>query len=189
MEYGINNKIKYTTLQIRSILVRGNKQKTTKMAPTWIPPGGMGNGIERTYSQGNFIYYLLQYQRTDILVLLGPYTGWNQDLTVYTKNLQIMWQKRDPWGDLSAPKATLDSSFLSSLSDLLNDSKWIIITNSQNHFKSTFGSAYFISKNNEIKLAKLTKRNQEKQAFLGILACFLCIQLNCTDISEYYNLW
>ena len=61
MEYGIKNKIKYTTLQIRSILVKGNKQKNTKMAPTRIPPGGMGNGLERAYSKGNFIYYLLQY--------------------------------------------------------------------------------------------------------------------------------
>ena len=55
MEYGINNKIKYTTLQIRSILVKGNKQKTTKMAPTRIPPRGMGNGLERAYSKNYFI--------------------------------------------------------------------------------------------------------------------------------------
>ena len=55
MEYGINNKIKYTTLQIRSILVKGNKQKMTKMAPTRIPPGGMGNGLERAYSKEDFI--------------------------------------------------------------------------------------------------------------------------------------
>ena len=55
MEYGINNKIKYTTLQIRSILVKGNKQRTTKMAPTRIPPGGMGNGLERAYSKDDFI--------------------------------------------------------------------------------------------------------------------------------------
>ena len=55
MEYGIKNKIKYTTLQIRSILVKGNKQRTTKMAPTLIPPGGMGNGLERAYSKDGFI--------------------------------------------------------------------------------------------------------------------------------------
>ena len=74
MEYGIKNKIKYTTLQIRSILVKGNKQKMTKMAPTRIPPG-MGNGLERAYSNGKFIYYWLQNQRTNISVLLVPYTG------------------------------------------------------------------------------------------------------------------
>ena len=55
MEYGINNKIKYTTLKIRSILVKGNKQKKTKMASTQIPPGGMGNGLERAYSKDDFI--------------------------------------------------------------------------------------------------------------------------------------
>ena len=55
MEDGIKNKIKYTTLQIRSILVKGNKQKTTKMALTRIPPGGMGNGLERAYSKDDFI--------------------------------------------------------------------------------------------------------------------------------------
>ena len=55
MEYGIKNKIKNTTLQIRSILVKGNKQKMTKMAPTRIPPGGMGNGLERAYSKEDFI--------------------------------------------------------------------------------------------------------------------------------------
>ena len=55
MEYGIKkNKIKYTTLQIKSILVKGNKQRTTKMAPTRIPPRGMGNGLERAYSKDDF---------------------------------------------------------------------------------------------------------------------------------------
>ena len=55
MEYGIKNKTKYTTLKIRSILVKGNKQRTKKMAPTRIPPGGMGNGLERAYSKDDFI--------------------------------------------------------------------------------------------------------------------------------------
>ena len=57
MEYGINNKIKYTTLQVRSILVKKKyKQKERrKMAPTRIPPGGMGNGLERANSKSDFI--------------------------------------------------------------------------------------------------------------------------------------
>ena len=55
MKYGINNKIKYTTLKIKSILVKGIKQKMTKMAPTQIPLGGMGNGLERAYSKDDFI--------------------------------------------------------------------------------------------------------------------------------------
>ena len=106
--------------------------------------------------------------------------------SLYKKKLQIMWQKRDPWGDLSTPKATLDRSFPASLSDLIKDSEHVRIKNSQNHFKSTFGSAYLISNNNEIKLAKPTKRNQGKQDFFGILNCCLCSQLNSTDIAEYW---
>ena len=62
-----------------------------------------------------------------------------------------MWQKRDPWGDLSAPKATLERSFIYSLSDMLNESERVRIKNPQKHFKSTFGSAYLISQNNEIE--------------------------------------
>ena len=41
------------------MLVKGNKQKSMKKAPTQIPPGGMGNGLERAYSKDNFIYYWL----------------------------------------------------------------------------------------------------------------------------------
>ena len=56
MEYGINNKIKYTTLQVRSIIVEKKKaKKRRKMAPTRIPPGGMGNGLERANSKSDFI--------------------------------------------------------------------------------------------------------------------------------------
>ena len=45
MEYGIDNKSKYTTLQIRTTL--DCKKKDTDANP----PGGMGNGLERDYSE------------------------------------------------------------------------------------------------------------------------------------------
>ena len=64
MEYGINNKIKYTTLQIRSILVKGNKQKTMKMAPTRIPPGGWGMGSKEPI-QRMILLKRLQHQSTN----------------------------------------------------------------------------------------------------------------------------
>ena len=64
MEYGIKNKIKYTTLQIRSILLKGNKQKMTKMAPTRIPPGGWGMGSKEPI-QRRILLQWLQYQSTD----------------------------------------------------------------------------------------------------------------------------
>ena len=45
MEYGIKNKIKYTTLQIRSIIVTGNKQKNDENGTDANPPqGGWGMG-------------------------------------------------------------------------------------------------------------------------------------------------
>ena len=96
-----------------------------------------------------------------------------------------MWQKRDPWGDLSAPKTTLDSSFLSSLLDLLNDSEWIRIKNAPNHFKSAFGSAYFISENYVIKLAKPTKKEPRKARFPWDIGLLFVHPFKSTDISEY----
>ena len=56
MEYEINNKINYTTLHIRSkLILKINEQKATKRTPTQIPPGGMGNGLERAYSKNNLL--------------------------------------------------------------------------------------------------------------------------------------
>ena len=119
--------------------------------------------------------------------LLGPYTCWNQYFTTL-ENFWVSSEKGDTWGDLSAPEATSDRRFIYFLSYLIKYSENFRIKNSQNHFNITFGSAYFISKNDEIKLAKPMKRNQGKQAFLGILTWCFCIQLKCTDISEYLNL-
>ena len=64
MEYGINKKIKYTTLQIISILVKGNKQKMTKMAPTRIPQGGWGMGSKEPI-KSMILLQMLQHQSTD----------------------------------------------------------------------------------------------------------------------------
>ena len=86
---------------------------------------------------------------------------------------------------MSAPKDSLDRSFLSSLSDLLNDIERVRTTNSQNHFKSTFGSAYFISKNNEIKLVKMSNREPRKESFPWDLGLLFVQPIKSTDISEY----
>ena len=83
---------------------------------------------------------------------------------------------------MSAPKATLDISFLSSLSDLIKDSEHVRIKNAQNHFKSTFGLAYFISKNNEIKLAKTVNREPRFPWDLGLL---FVQPIKSTNIAEY----
>ena len=56
MEYENNNELKYTTLQIRSMLyLRNMNKKAKKRTRTQIPPGGMGNGLERAYSKIIFI--------------------------------------------------------------------------------------------------------------------------------------
>ena len=86
------------------------------------------------------------------------------------KKFEFFGEKGDPWGDLNAPKATSDRRFISLMSDLIKYRDHIRIKNSQNHFKSTFGSAYFISKNNEIKLAKPTKKEPRKARFPWDLA-------------------
>ena len=70
------------------------------------------------------------------------------------KNFEFFGEKGDPWGDLNAPKATLDRSFLYFLSKLIKYSENVRITYSQNHFKSTFVSAYLISTKMKLKLAK-----------------------------------
>ena len=88
------------------------------------------------------------------------------------KELRFFSEKGDPWGDLNAPETTSESSFILFLSDLLKDEEQVRIKYSQNHFKSTFGSAYFISKNNAVKLAKPTKKEPRKASFpwdLGLL--------------------
>ena len=51
-------------------------------------------------------------------------------------------ERGDPWGDLNAPEATFEQQlhFFSVKPD--KTSKHVRIKYAQNHFKSTFGSAY-----------------------------------------------
>ena len=51
MEYGNDFKSKYTTLQISTMLDWKNMNEKQEMTQTQIPPGGMGNGLERAYSE------------------------------------------------------------------------------------------------------------------------------------------
>ena len=73
---------------------------------------------------------------------------------------------------MNAPGTTSDISFLSFMSELINYSEHIRIKYAQNHFKSTFGSAYLISKKMKLKLAKQVKKEPRKASFpwdLGLL--------------------
>ena len=73
---------------------------------------------------------------------------------------------------MSAPKATSDKRFLSFLLEMLKEIKHVKIKNPQNHFKSTFGSAYLISQKVKLKLAKQAKKEPRKASFpwdIGLL--------------------
>ena len=65
-----------------------------------------------------------------------------------------------------------NSSFSYFLLHLLKNSKHVRIKYSQNHFKSTFGSAYLNSKKTKLKLAKQVKKKPRKASFpwdLGLM--------------------
>ena len=130
----------------------------------------------------------LQYQSTDKLELSWSLYRLKPRSYSYTKILQILWQKRDPWGDLNAPKATLDSSFFSSLSDLLKDNERVRITNAQKHFKSAFGSACLISQKMKLKPAKQAKKEPRKASFPWDLGFLFGKPMRCAFISGFYIL-
>ena len=66
---------------------------------------------------------------------------------------------------MNAPETTSDSRFLFFMSDLLKDSKKFRMKYAQNHFESTFGSAYFKPNKTELKLAKTVKKEPRKARF------------------------
>ena len=85
MEYAIYNEIKYTTLQIRSILVW--KEMTKKQQNTDAnPPRGDGEWARKSLFK-KYFFINSGYNIREMIYqkLLGPYTGWNQDLTIIQK--------------------------------------------------------------------------------------------------------
>ena len=101
------------------------------------------------------------------------------------EKFEFFGEKGDPWGDLNAPKATSYSSFLSLLSELLKYRENIRIKNVQNHFKSTFGSAYLISQKMKLKLAKQAEKEPRKAIFLWDLGLLFVQPKKCTDIAKH----
>ena len=88
------------------------------------------------------------------------------------KNFKILVKRETPGGIWTLLRPLLDSSFLSFLSDLLKNNEHVRITYTQNNFKSTFGSAYLISKKMKLKLAKQAKKEPRKASFpwdIGLL--------------------
>ena len=77
MEYGIDNKSKYTTLQIITALDWKKMNEKQKMTWTQIPPGGMVNRLERAYSKEPFIFIRsdLKYHKIKIDALWSLLCG------------------------------------------------------------------------------------------------------------------
>ena len=65
VEYEINNKIKYTTLKIRSMLVKKiNRKKATKRTPTQIPQGKWGMGSKEPIPK--IILFIIGYNISEL---------------------------------------------------------------------------------------------------------------------------
>ena len=77
----------------------------------------MGNGLKRAYSKDDFIIEVTISELSWSLYRLKP------RYYILCKIVTNYVTKESPWGDLSAPNATLDSRLFSPLSDLLNESK------------------------------------------------------------------
>ena len=128
----------------------------------------------------------LQYQRTDKLELSWSLYRLKPSFLQFCKNeLRFFSEKGDPWGGLNALETTSDSKFLLFLSYLLKYSDNVRIIYSQNHFKSTFGSAYFISKNNAVKLAKPVKKEPRKASFPWDLGLLFVLPMKYALISGF----
>ena len=78
----------------------------------------------------------------------------------------------DPLGDLNAPEDTSEQKLPLFSVTPAKKSDHFTITYAENHFKSTFGSAYLNSKKIKLKLAKQVKKEPRKASFpcdLGLL--------------------
>ena len=62
--------------------------------------------------------------------------------------LKITVKKGDRWGDSDGPKATFEQHLLLFLLCLIKYNEIIIMKDSQKHFETAFGSAYFKPKKN-----------------------------------------
>ena len=77
MEYEIDNESKYTTLQIRYMLVWKDMSKKLKIDTDANPPRGMVNRLERAYSKGPFLFIssYLKYQKIGVDALWSLLSG------------------------------------------------------------------------------------------------------------------
>ena len=140
MEYGNDFKSKYTTLHISTTLYWKKMNEKQKMTWTQIPPRGMGNGLERAYSE----LFLLPavkisanwYDASLFLYRMKP-------RAYKVKKLKISENGETPEGSGWPKSHFSDSTSSSFLLYLIKISKFIKIKYAQNYFESTFGSTHF----------------------------------------------
>ena len=105
MEYGNYFKSNYTTLQISTMLYWKKMNKKQKMTQTQIPQGGMGNGLERAYSE----LFLLPAVTISAKLYDSSWFLWRMKPRAYkVQKLKISIKKGDPWGDSQGPKVTFE---------------------------------------------------------------------------------
>ena len=105
MEYGIDMKSNYTTLQINTTLDWKKMNEKQKMTWTQIPLGGMGNGLQRAYSK----LFLLPVVTISAKWYDASWFLYRMKPKAYkVQKLKISVKKGDPWGDLTATEATFE---------------------------------------------------------------------------------
>ena len=140
MEYGIYFKSKYTNLHIISTLYWKNMNEKQKMTRMQIPLGGMGNGLERAYSE----LLLLPVVTISKKWYDASWFLYRMKLRSYkVQKLNISVKKGDPWGTQKAQKSLSNISSSSFLLYLLKTSNIIRLKYAQKNSESTFGSTYF----------------------------------------------
>ena len=100
----------------------------------------------------------------------------SRDYKVRKSKVLVKWET--PGGIWTLLKTPPNRSFLYFLLHLIKNSEYFRIKYSQNHFKSTFGSAYLNSKKIKLKLAKQVKKEPRKARFPWDLGLLLCSQWN-----------
>ena len=95
----------------------------------------------------------------------------------------------DPWGDLNALEATFEQQLPFFLSDLIKTSKHIRMKYAQNHFKSTFGSAYLNSKKMNLKLAKQVTKEPRKASFPSDIGLMFVQTMKYALILQYIKIY
>ena len=105
MEYVIDFKSKYTTLYINTMLDWKKMNEKKKMTQMQIPPGGMGNGLERSYSK---LFLLPAVKISENWYDASLFLYSMKPRAYKVQKLKFSVKKGDPWGDSKGQKVTFE---------------------------------------------------------------------------------